>query len=166
MSTMASQPHPPIKIKVPRHWHLCGEFVTGEFPAQRVSNVENVSIWWRTSSWYKLFSCLHKLFTHWQDGVMLTHMSLLLVWLVFTWHNLKSVVGFITRTPDSFTVPLHNPNGRHLPAIRAVQGDCQWHLKMAEIPTGHEATIHCDWGNLNLYLDQIITKRWCHPIRH
>ena len=32
---------------------------------------------------------------------------------------------------DSFTVSLHSPNGRHLqmPAVRAVQRDCQWHLK-------------------------------------
>ena len=31
-----------------RVWHLCGEFTgTGEFPAQKASNVENVSIWWR-----------------------------------------------------------------------------------------------------------------------
>ena len=29
-------------IKAPRHWHLCGEL-----PAQRASNTENVSIWWR-----------------------------------------------------------------------------------------------------------------------
>ena len=36
------------KIKAPRHWPLCGEFTgTGEFPAQRASYVENVSIWWR-----------------------------------------------------------------------------------------------------------------------
>ena len=35
-------------IKAPRHRHLCGEFIgTGEFPAQRASNAENVSIWWR-----------------------------------------------------------------------------------------------------------------------
>ena len=35
-------------IKAPRHWPLWGEFTgTGEFPAQRASNVENVSIWWR-----------------------------------------------------------------------------------------------------------------------
>ena len=35
-------------IKAPRHWPLCGEFTgTGEFPAQRSSNAENVSIWWR-----------------------------------------------------------------------------------------------------------------------
>ena len=39
-------------IKAPRHWPLWGEFtgdspVTGEFPAQRASNAENVSIWWR-----------------------------------------------------------------------------------------------------------------------
>ena len=33
-------------IKAPRHWPLCGEF-TGEFPAQRASKVENVSIGWR-----------------------------------------------------------------------------------------------------------------------
>ena len=32
-------------IKAPRHWPLRG--VTGEFPAQGVSNAENVSIWWR-----------------------------------------------------------------------------------------------------------------------
>ena len=32
-------------IKARRHWPLCGEFTgTGEFPAQRASNVENVSI--------------------------------------------------------------------------------------------------------------------------
>ena len=33
-------------IKAPRHWLLCGKF-TGEFPAQRASNAENVSISWR-----------------------------------------------------------------------------------------------------------------------
>ena len=35
-------------INAPRHWPLCGEFTgTGEFPAQRASYAENVSIWWR-----------------------------------------------------------------------------------------------------------------------
>ena len=35
-------------IKAPLHWPLCGEFTgTGEFPAQRASYAENVSIWWR-----------------------------------------------------------------------------------------------------------------------
>ena len=35
-------------IKALRQWPLCGEFtMTGEFPAQRASNAENVSIWWR-----------------------------------------------------------------------------------------------------------------------
>ena len=35
-------------IKAPRHW-LCegNPPVIGEFPAQRASNAENVSIWWR-----------------------------------------------------------------------------------------------------------------------
>ena len=27
------------------------------------------------------------------------------------------------------TVPVHSPNGRHLPAVRAVQKDCHWGLK-------------------------------------
>ena len=36
------------KHQTPRHWPLCGEFTgTGEFPAQRASYAENVSIWWR-----------------------------------------------------------------------------------------------------------------------
>ena len=35
-------------IRAPRHWPLCGKFTgTGEFPAQRASYAENVSIWWR-----------------------------------------------------------------------------------------------------------------------
>ena len=35
------------KINAPCHWPLCGEFTgIGEFPAQRASNAENVSIWW------------------------------------------------------------------------------------------------------------------------
>ena len=57
MGAMASrwfaQPfvHAQIKenIKAPRNWPLCAgnSTVTGEFPAQRASNAENVSIWWR-----------------------------------------------------------------------------------------------------------------------
>ena len=46
---------------------------------------------------------------------------------------------------DSFTVPLHSPNGRHLPAIRAVQRDCHWGLKNWELPLvtwAHNATGH------------------------
>ena len=33
---------------------------------------------------------------------------------------------------DSFTAPLHSPNGRHLPAVRDVQGDCHLGLKNGE----------------------------------
>ena len=52
------QPHPCLRnrswaqikenTKAPRHWPLCGNSsVTGEFPTQKASNAENVSIWWR-----------------------------------------------------------------------------------------------------------------------
>ena len=35
-------------IKTPRHWPCEGKWpVTGELPAQRATNAENVSIWWR-----------------------------------------------------------------------------------------------------------------------
>ena len=45
------------------------------------------------------------------------------------WRNYNSL--------DSFTVSLHNPNGRRLPAVRVLQGDCQRRLKPMEIRTGH-----------------------------
>ena len=42
------------KHKVPRHWPLCGEYTgTGEFPAERASYAENVSIWWRHHDYNK-----------------------------------------------------------------------------------------------------------------
>ena len=41
-------------IKAPRHWPLCGEFTgPGDFPAQRASNAENVSVWWRHHGKYQ-----------------------------------------------------------------------------------------------------------------
>ena len=41
-------------IKVPRPWPLCGEFTgTDEFPAQRASYAENVSIWWRHHGFFE-----------------------------------------------------------------------------------------------------------------
>ena len=47
-------------IKAPRHWPLCGEFTgTGEFPAQRASYAENVSIWWRHHEWDRSWMLVH-----------------------------------------------------------------------------------------------------------
>ena len=45
-------------IKAPRHWPLCVEF-TGDrwIPAQRASDAENVSIWWRRHEWVKCRKC-------------------------------------------------------------------------------------------------------------
>ena len=45
---------------------------------------------------------------------------------------------------DSFTVPLHSPNGRQMPAIRAVQGDCQLPLQNGgNFQRTCEPTIYC-----------------------
>ena len=45
--------------KASRHWTLCG--VTGEFPAQRVSNAENVPVWWRHNESYFRYPIVMKL---------------------------------------------------------------------------------------------------------
>ena len=44
-----AQPQFEENIKASRHWALCAgnSLVTSEFPAQRASNAENISIWWR-----------------------------------------------------------------------------------------------------------------------
>ena len=46
-------------------------------------------------------------------------------------------IWYIMPSPhiDSFTV-LYNPNGRHLPAVMAMQGDCQWPFITMGILTG------------------------------
>ena len=56
--------------KAPRHWPLCGEFTgTGEFPAQRASYAENVSIWWRHHDCY-IHGVHMILLTHWSQDKM------------------------------------------------------------------------------------------------
>ena len=47
-------------IKAPSHWPLCGDSPgTGEFPAQKASDAENVSIWWRHHEYHWWQSCIH-----------------------------------------------------------------------------------------------------------
>ena len=51
-------------------------------------------------------------------------------------------------------------------SVSAVQGDCQWPQKNGgNSHQSYEPTIHCNWVNPNLYLEQPITKGWCQPIR-
>ena len=74
--------------------------------------------------------------------------------------RLVGFLQFVVCWLDCFTVPLHNPNGRRLPAVRDVQVDCQWPWKHCKFPP---VRIHCDWGHLNLYLAKQIRKGWCLP---
>ena len=74
----------------------------------------------------------------------------------------------ITVHVDFFKVPLHSPNGRHFPAVRAVQitkGTVTGVSKTVGIPTGHVTPL-CNGalGFPKLYLDQTITKGQCQPI--
>ena len=47
---------------------------------------------------------------------------------------------------DCFTVSLHSPNGRLLPAVRAVQRDCQWYLKNGgNSNRSRQSSMPCNW---------------------
>ena len=48
-------------IKSSESLHLCREFTgeTDEFPEQRASNVENVSIWWRHHEYQRISDTSH-----------------------------------------------------------------------------------------------------------
>ena len=87
-------------IKAPRHWPLCREFTgSGEFPAQRASNAENVSIWWRhhvmAITWWchgmeTLSSWMHLsvVYSSHRGPVMLSvHVHVLLAWTSFSTNN-------------------------------------------------------------------------------
>ena len=75
-------------IKAPRHWPLCGEFTgTGEFPAQRASYAENVSIWWCHHGPWRV-TCRHKLET-WRSMPRGDD-----DWRIFRWHNRKMVEDY------------------------------------------------------------------------
>ena len=62
-------------------------------------------------------------------------------------------------TLDSFTIPLHSASGRHLSAVRAMQGMVRGLWKTMEIPISHlspQSTMTNVFPNLNL--NQPITK--------
>ena len=61
---------------------------------------------------------------------------------------------------DSFTISLHNPSGKHLLTVKAVEGNCGvW--KTGEIPISHVSPWCLETeAFLNLYLDQPSTNRW------
>ena len=68
-----------------------------------------------------------------------------------------TVLRFLARI-DSFTVPLHSPKGRQMPAVRAVQGDCQWHKK-----TDGNSTMHCNNGESSLIF-RPTNHKWVMPL--
>ena len=69
-------------------------------------------------------------------------------------------------TVDSFTVPLHSPSGRNLPAVRAVQGDGHWGLKNGGNSYWSRELI-MQWSARQsqcIFRKKTITKAWCQPI--
>ena len=68
----------------------------------------------------------------------------------------------------TFTVSLHCPNGRHLPAVRVVQGDCQWICKTVKTPA--DPVIPCSMHRNTrqsqplfraTYHERAIRASWC-----
>ena len=50
---------------------------------------------------------------------------------------------------DTFTLSLHNPDWEHMPAVRAVQGDCQWPMRNhRKVHQSHEPVIHCNLSRI------------------
>ena len=89
--------------------------------------------------------------------------------LCLCFHGNLMLHHFVTshnpRLIDSSRVTLHISNRKHLPAVRAVQGDCQWSLiNCGNSYRSPEPTIHCDLGRSNPYFEQPITNRRCQPI--
>ena len=88
---------------------------------------------------------------------MLNHLrSLLLYIFLFVFHCfLKNVYCFsqtdisiyrhcVDIAIDSVTVPLHSPNDRHLPVVRAVQRDCQCLKNVGNSHLSHELIMQWD----------------------
>ena len=53
---------------------------------------------------------------------------------------------------DSFLDSLCSPNGMHFPAIRAVQGDCQWPVELRTFSLVIWSQKHCNWGISQFFL--------------
>ena len=56
-----------------------------------------------------------------------THLRVYLQIATSLWNDYRVFIVFIYI--DYFTIQLHSPKSKHLPAVRAMQGDCQWGLK-------------------------------------
>ena len=76
----------------------------------------------------------------------------------------KTIIKYgslITEAMDSFKVSLHNATDRQIAWVRlgglGKNGGNSY--------LSHEPTIHCDWGNPSLYLNQPIWEGWCQIIR-
>ena len=64
---------------------------------------------------------------------------------------------------DYFTVSTHSSNGCQPFLGHKGTGSGLWKT-LGHSHRSHQSTIHCDWGNPYLYLDQSITKKWCHTM--
>ena len=69
--------------------------------------------------------------------------------------------GMASAALDCETVSLHSTNGRQMPAIRAVQGDCQWPLKTVEIPISQVSSYSIVTEAIPIY---ILTNQSHQPI--
>ena len=108
----------------------------------------------------------------------------LLRWLSVTWPGARlPLIGLLVLTFDP-SVCCDMLTGVWTPGIRRLfhsllaqpqrqEFACRWgcarRLSVAYENCGyfhhsHEPTIHCDWGNSNLYLDQLITRGWYQPV--
>ena len=93
---------------------------------------------------------LHKLWQLWP-----------LIWFIAFMH--VTYIPYIYVHVDSFTVSLHNPNGRQMPAIKFVHGYCQWPL--INIGNSYQSCYPFGLEQSKPKFAQPITKTWCAAIQ-
>ena len=80
--------------------------VTGEFPAQRASNAENVSIWWRHHD-KKLYESFHQCIPYkvYPPGDILEPAQTVVVYINTLWRSVKFLMSWL-----AFKTGDHSPN--------------------------------------------------------
>ena len=89
------------------------------------------------------------------------------IWKEISYHEITMIMATGATSPvnlpiDHFTVSLHSPNSRYLPAVMAVQGDCQWPLQNGgNSHQSCEPQRHHMWGVLESIF-RSANHRWQH----
>ena len=147
-SPLFAQPfiRPQIKenIKAPHHRPLCGEFIgeTGELPAKKAVNAENVSIWWRRHGGKWTAKC------NWRSSISLFKSSAPVQHIAITHSNDDMIANLTYYRASSVNVLLNRIrwyfNNDDKALVNLAVNLENWHRKYrCRTDTGHELVHQC-----------------------